>query len=108
MASKGSLWTVIHGKVYDLTNFGLEHPGGEEILVENAGVDSTEPFEDSGHSQDAREMMADYCIGEPHPDDKDERKEINNSSFNTSNLIIGLSLAAGATLAIYLATRNPR
>jgi cytochrome b involved in lipid metabolism len=33
-------------------------------LIENAGDDSTEAFEDVGHSSDAREMMKDYLIGE--------------------------------------------
>ena len=42
----------------------FQHPGGEEILIENAGTDATEAFEDVGHSTDAREMMKDYCIGE--------------------------------------------
>ncbi len=44
--------------------FFFQHPGGEEILIENAGDDSTEAFEDVGHSSDAREMMKDYLIGE--------------------------------------------
>ena len=42
----------------------LQHPGGEEILIENAGDDATEAFEDVGHSSDAREMLKDYLIGE--------------------------------------------
>ena len=41
----------------------LQHPGGEEILIENAGLDSTENFEDVGHSSDAREMLEEYYIG---------------------------------------------
>ena len=41
----------------------FQHPGGEEILIENAGVDSTENFEDVGHSSDAREMLEEYYIG---------------------------------------------
>ena len=41
-----------------------KHPGGEEILIEHAGQDATEPFEDVGHSSDSSEMMADYLIGE--------------------------------------------
>ena len=41
-----------------------KHPGGEEILIEHAGQDATEPFEDVGHSSDSREMMAEYLIGE--------------------------------------------
>ena len=44
--------------------FFLQHPGGEEIMIENAGMDSTEAFEDVGHSTDAREMLAEYLIGE--------------------------------------------
>jgi len=58
-----SVWTIIHDKVYDVTKFLDEHPGGEEILIENAGVDSTENFEDVGHSSDAREMLEEYYIG---------------------------------------------
>ena len=41
----------------------FQHPGGEEILIENAGVDSTENFEDVGHSSGAREMLEEYYIG---------------------------------------------
>ena len=33
-------------------------------MVENAGLDATEAFEDVGHSTDAREMMKDYYVGE--------------------------------------------
>ena len=58
-----TVWTVIHGKVYDITKFLDEHPGGRAILVENAGLDSSDGFDDSGHSKDAREMMKDYEIG---------------------------------------------
>ncbi|XP_033229125.1 cytochrome b5-like [Belonocnema kinseyi] len=42
----------------------LKHPGGEEVLLEQAGRDSTEAFEDVGHSSDARQMMEPYKIGE--------------------------------------------
>ena len=35
----------------------LQHPGGEEILIENAGLDSTENFEDVGHSSDAKSRL---------------------------------------------------
>jgi len=65
-----SVWTVIHDKVYDVTKFLDEHPGGEEILIENAGVDSTENFEDVGHSSDAREMLEEYYIGELAEEDR--------------------------------------
>ncbi|XP_046734900.1 cytochrome b5 isoform X2 [Diprion similis] len=57
-------WIIIHNKVYDVTAFLNEHPGGEEVLLEQAGIDGSEPFEDVGHSSDARQMMEPFKIGE--------------------------------------------
>ena len=69
-----SVWTVIHGKVYDITNLLLEHPGGEEVLIENAaGVDATESYEDTWPSDDNREMLKDFYIGELHEEDRSGR-----------------------------------
>ena len=34
------------------------------MLLEQAGRDGTEAFEDVGHSTDAREMMTKYKVGE--------------------------------------------
>ncbi|NXA07674.1 CYB5B protein, partial [Sapayoa aenigma] len=65
--SSSEAWLVIHGRVYDVTRFLEEHPGGEEVLLEQAGRDATECFEDVGHSTDAREMLKQYYIGEVHP-----------------------------------------
>ncbi|KAM4833595.1 cytochrome b5 type B [Thomomys bottae] len=62
-------WLVIHGRVYDVTRFLHEHPAGEEVLLEQAGTDATESFEDIGHSSDAREMLKQYYIGDVHPND---------------------------------------
>uniref|UniRef100_A0AAX7SNH5 Cytochrome b5 n=1 Tax=Astatotilapia calliptera TaxID=8154 RepID=A0AAX7SNH5_ASTCA len=47
-----------------------EHPGGEEVLREQAGGNATESFEDVGHSTDAREMASSMVIGEVHPEDR--------------------------------------
>lgn len=43
------------------------------MLLEQAGKDATESFEDVGHSTDARELMKRYKIGEVI---ESERKEI--------------------------------
>uniref|UniRef100_A0A8C9VGH2 Cytochrome b5 type B n=1 Tax=Scleropages formosus TaxID=113540 RepID=A0A8C9VGH2_SCLFO len=61
------IWVVIHDKVYDITSF-LEEvtPGGEEVLLEQAGDDATDSFEDVGHSTDAGEMLQQYFVGELH------------------------------------------
>lgn len=68
-------WLIIHDKVYDITTFLEEHPGGEEVLLEQAGADATESFEDVGHSTDAREMLEQYYIGELHMDDRQKKQE---------------------------------
>ena len=57
-------------RVYDVTKFLDEHPGGEKILIRNAGIDSTEEFEEIGHSSDARELLKEYLIGELQEADK--------------------------------------
>jgi len=46
--TKDSLWVMIECKIYDVTNF--KHPGGKQILLQNAGQDATTQFEDIGHS----------------------------------------------------------
>ncbi|XP_029000510.1 cytochrome b5 isoform X2 [Betta splendens] len=63
-------WLIIHDKVYNVSRFLEEHPGGEEVLLEQAGGDATESFEDVGHSTDAREMLQQYYVGELHMDDR--------------------------------------
>ncbi|GAA5921744.1 hypothetical protein JCM3775_001798 [Rhodotorula graminis] len=44
-SSRQSLWMIIHGKVYDLTEFAPSHPGGERILLKYAGKDATEEYD---------------------------------------------------------------
>ncbi|XP_047350917.1 cytochrome b5-like isoform X2 [Vespa velutina] len=84
-------WIIIHDKVYDVTKFLKQHPGGEEVILEHAGRDGTEPFEDIGHSSDAREMMEPYKIGElveeerTKSDDKKERDWANGASNGDSS-----------------------
>ncbi|KAL2457724.1 Cytochrome b5 [Abeliophyllum distichum] len=57
-------WLIINGKVYDVTPFMDDHPGGDEVLLSATGKDATNDFEDVGHSDSAREMMDKYYIGE--------------------------------------------
>ncbi|XP_042447312.1 cytochrome b5-like [Zingiber officinale] len=57
-------WLIISGKVYDVTKFLEDHPGGDEILLASTGKDATDDFEDIGHSTTARAMMDEYYVGE--------------------------------------------
>lgn len=61
--SASDLWIVYNGGVYDISRYIDEHPGGEEVVVDVAGTDATEPFEDIGHSDDAREILSGLLIG---------------------------------------------
>ncbi|BEI81640.1 hypothetical protein CcaverHIS002_0208000 [Cutaneotrichosporon cavernicola] len=65
--SRNSLWLTIHKKVYDVTAFLDEHPGGDEVLLEEAGRDGTEAFEDVGHSDEARDMLLKMYLGNLNP-----------------------------------------
>mmetsp|Transcript_29990 Transcript_29990/g.49519 ORF Transcript_29990/g.49519 Transcript_29990/m.49519 type:complete len:137 (-) Transcript_29990:203-613(-) len=64
-----SCWLIIGNlnnggpKVYDVTKYLDDHPGGAEVLLDVAGQDADEFFEDIGHSNDAREELSKYLIG---------------------------------------------
>jgi cytochrome b5 len=57
------LFIVGGPKVYDVTNYLDEHPGGGEVLLDVAGQDADEFFEDIGHSADARKELLKHQIG---------------------------------------------
>ncbi|XP_010912740.1 uncharacterized protein [Elaeis guineensis] len=62
--TKKDCWLLIHGKVYDVTNFLEDHPGGEDALLHaSANGDATQKFEEVGHSSTAFSMMEGYLIG---------------------------------------------
>jgi len=86
---KKSTWIVIHDNVYDVTKFLEEHPGGEEVLLEQGGKDATESFEDVGHSTDARDLMTQYHIGELVEEDKAKTKKIQERSWGSGGAADG-------------------
>ena len=50
--------------MYDVTKYLDDHPGGAEVMLDVAGQDADEFFEDIGHSNDARKELTKYYIGE--------------------------------------------
>ena len=40
----GDLWIIIDNKVYDLSKFANEHPGGKKILLKVAGQNASEKY----------------------------------------------------------------
>ncbi|KAK1365339.1 Cytochrome b5 heme-binding domain-containing protein [Heracleum sosnowskyi] len=56
-------WIIIKEKVYDVTSYVEEHPGGDAILA-HAGDDSTEGFYGPQHATRVFDMIEDFCIGD--------------------------------------------
>ncbi|KAK2812236.1 hypothetical protein FQN50_001594 [Emmonsiellopsis sp. PD_5] len=119
--SRDDLWITIHGKVYDVTEYVRDHPGGVDALVEVAGTDATESYEDVGHSEDASEILQSYLIGtvkdatefsrpkavrviqQSPPDMKDTTKP----KFSFTPLALLTGSVGLASIYYYLAPRNP-
>lgn len=57
-------WVVLNGKVYDLSIFHKEHPGGSQIITQNAGKDVSNLF-NPVHPKDIikRLLSPEACIG---------------------------------------------
>lgn len=49
--------------MYDVTKYLEDHPGGIDALVEVAGKDATSAYEDVGHSEDSREILERFLVG---------------------------------------------
>jgi flavocytochrome c len=60
---KGLQWVTLYGKVYDLTEYVDEHPGGPEAIKDVAGTDGTETFE-TVHNKELLESMGFEPLGE--------------------------------------------
>ncbi|KAJ1978709.1 fatty acid alpha-hydroxylase [Dimargaris verticillata] len=65
-----SLWVSYRGKVFDLTEFAQDHPGGLDLLLDYAGQDVEKVMKDPlehAHSDAAYDLLDDYCIGTLNP-----------------------------------------
>ncbi|CAI6331721.1 unnamed protein product [Periconia digitata] len=83
--TKKDLYMIVHDKVYDCTSFVDEHPGGEEVLLDVGGQDSTEAFEDVGHSDEAREILDGLLVGNLKREDGDPKpKSVGASTATTA------------------------
>lgn len=56
-------WIIIHGKVYDFSEWKDHHPGGPFVARMFAGKDATAEF-GTFHSRMAEKHMAHFCVGE--------------------------------------------
>jgi len=100
--SRSDVWMSIHGKVIDVTKYLDDHPGGEEVLLDRAGQDGTEDFEDVGHSNEARKQLASMEVGELPPSERTAGKaESGGSGGGMGAMVIVPVLVAVAGAAYY-------
>eukprot|EP01084_Bolivina_argentea_P130729 230786_1 len=57
------LWVILYNRVYDMTEFQIDHPGGPDVLQDIAGQDASEEFENILHTRKARKMAKSHLIG---------------------------------------------
>lgn len=61
-----SCWVSRGGKVYDVTAFVSDHPGGDDLILQHAGKDIDGVMEDKlehEHSDAAYAMLDEYVVG---------------------------------------------
>lgn len=65
--SRTDCWITINSKVYNVTGFLDQHPGGVQEITPYCGKDATQAFATQGgrgsHSSQADSMLTDYLIG---------------------------------------------
>jgi predicted heme/steroid binding protein len=61
--TKDDLWIIIDDKVYDLSEYAEEHPGGILAITKNAGMDATKGFRGPQHPSRVFDIVEEYMIG---------------------------------------------
>ena len=93
--------------MYDVTKYLDDHPGGAEVMLDVAGQDADEFFEDIGHSKEARNELAKFYIGEFKLDEaalaalKAAAEAKKNESSNTGLILVILVALVAALFGIY-------
>uniref|UniRef100_A0A7S3CKK9 Cytochrome b5 heme-binding domain-containing protein n=1 Tax=Strombidium rassoulzadegani TaxID=1082188 RepID=A0A7S3CKK9_9SPIT len=59
-------WVILKTKVYNISNFPSEHPGGQSVLTRfmGTGQDAWPDFEEAEHSKRALNRLKQFYIGE--------------------------------------------
>ena len=61
--SADDLWLVVDGKVYDVTDFVDEHPGGIDAIMKRPGMDNSAGFHGPQHPERVQQLIGEYYIG---------------------------------------------
>ncbi|KAH7105485.1 cytochrome b5-like heme/steroid binding domain-containing protein [Auriculariales sp. MPI-PUGE-AT-0066] len=110
--TKDSFYVLLHNKVYDVSKFLDEHPGGDEIIMAEAGKDASDAFEDVGHSEEARSKLPSMLIGEfagseelkktsHSPAATTTKKPASSTSSESTSPVVYAAAAAGVAVAYF-------
>ena len=57
------VWLIIDGRVYDVSDFVEEHPGGVDAILRRPGQDNSEGFNGPQHPEKVHQLIGEYYIG---------------------------------------------
>ncbi|KAB0383614.1 hypothetical protein FD755_005531, partial [Muntiacus reevesi] len=82
----GACWVRRGARLYDLTGFVRQHPGGEQLLWARAGQDVSADLDGPPHrhSANARRWLEQYYVGDLQGDPQPSRLDINQQLFPAS------------------------
>ncbi|KAF7730054.1 hypothetical protein EC973_002999 [Apophysomyces ossiformis] len=66
-------YIIVDQKVYDVTDFAMDHPGGEAVLLTHVGKDASDVFH-AMHPTSAYELLANCYAGDLEPETTAEPK----------------------------------
>lgn len=78
---------IIKNKLYNLTDYLENHPGGKEVITDLENKDATDDFYDIGHSDEAIELLKKYYVKDigksfiEKTDEYSKKKYFNNKCF---------------------------
>jgi 4-hydroxysphinganine ceramide fatty acyl 2-hydroxylase len=64
--TSASCWVSHGGKVYDVTSFLADHPGGDDLVLQYAGRDVDAAMKNKAeheHSESAYDMLEEFSVG---------------------------------------------
>jgi len=98
-STKESLYVLLHEKVYDVTKFIDEHPGGDEVILTEAGKDATDAFEDVGHSDEARDLLPGMFVGDF---EKDSALKLSSSNPTSNHHSVHNAVETGSNMMYFI------
>jgi cytochrome b involved in lipid metabolism len=58
-----SCWMLMGNKIYDVTSYLSQHPGGRNSILQYCGKDGAAAFTGLPHSSTAEQLLASYYVG---------------------------------------------